>query len=182
MRLEHPPRWRRLLKDAIASAIWRAHAHPLSAVLTARGPRPLVIGYHRVVDDLAAASSPRAQLAWEAFVEGVIKAVAALLVSVPGLRDVMLSGRAGTHPRVAKELMRGLARLAPAVSVRLLDGFASQASRAAQGAALIADGLAGGRSAALGETLGIREAAGTVVDHLYVITPAAALARLGLSA
>ena len=132
-------------------------------------------------DDLAAASSPRAQLAWEAFVEGVIKAVAALLVSAPDVRDIVLSGRAGTHPRVAKELMRGLARIAPAVSVRLLDGFASEASRAAQGAALLADGLAGGRSAALVETLGIREAAGTVVDHLYVITPAAALARLGLS-
>ena len=56
MRVEHPPRWRRLLKDAVASAIWRAHAHPLSAALTARGPRPLVIGYHRVVEDLAAAA------------------------------------------------------------------------------------------------------------------------------
>jgi peptidoglycan/xylan/chitin deacetylase (PgdA/CDA1 family) len=56
VRLEHPPRWRRLLKDAIASAIWRTHAHPLSAVLTPRGPRPLVIGYHRVVEDLAAAA------------------------------------------------------------------------------------------------------------------------------
>ena len=56
MRLEHPPRWRRLLKDAIASAIWRAHAHPLSAVLTPGGPRPLVIGYHRVVEDVAAAA------------------------------------------------------------------------------------------------------------------------------
>jgi peptidoglycan/xylan/chitin deacetylase (PgdA/CDA1 family) len=56
VRLEHPPRWRRLLKDAIASAIWRAHANPLSAVLTPRGPRPLVIGYHRVVEDIAAAA------------------------------------------------------------------------------------------------------------------------------
>jgi len=45
-----------LLKDAIASAIWRAHAHPLSATLTPAGQRPLVIGYHRVVEDLAAAA------------------------------------------------------------------------------------------------------------------------------
>ena len=56
MRVEHPPRWRRLLKDAIASAIWRAHGNRLSAVLTSRGPRPLVIGYHRVVEDVAAAA------------------------------------------------------------------------------------------------------------------------------
>jgi predicted butyrate kinase (DUF1464 family) len=53
--------------------------------------------------------------------------------------------------------------------------------QAAQGAALIADGLAGGASAALVDALGIHEASGTVLDHLYVITPAAARARLGLA-
>jgi predicted butyrate kinase (DUF1464 family) len=132
-------------------------------------------------DELAAAASPRAQLAWDAFIEGALKAVAALMVSVPGARAVILSGRAGTHPRVASDLRQALARIAPVASVTRLDGFASEASRAAQGAALIADGLAGGRSAALVDTLGIREASGTVVDHLHVISPADALARLGLS-
>jgi len=53
VRTEHPPRWRRLLKDAIASAIWRAHATPWSSALSSGGPRPLVVGYHRVVEDLA---------------------------------------------------------------------------------------------------------------------------------
>jgi hypothetical protein len=31
------------------------------------------------------------------------------------------------------------------------------------------------------DRLGIREAAGTALDHLYVITPAAARARLGIA-
>ena len=52
MDLHRPPRWRRLLKDALASAIWRARALPITAPAAGR---PLVIGYHRVVDDLAAA-------------------------------------------------------------------------------------------------------------------------------
>jgi predicted butyrate kinase (DUF1464 family) len=63
----------------------------------------------------------------------------------------------------------------------VLTGFADVARQAAQGAALIADGLAGGKSAALVETLGIREARGTVLDHLYVIDPVAARARLGIA-
>jgi predicted butyrate kinase (DUF1464 family) len=51
---------------------------------------------------------------------------------------------------------------------------------AAQGAALIADGLAGGRHAVLTDIMGIREASGTVLDHLKIIAPEAALHRLGL--
>ena len=55
MRLERPPRWRRLLKDAIASAIWKAH--PLSASLTpSAGPRALIICYHRVVEAFESAA------------------------------------------------------------------------------------------------------------------------------
>jgi predicted butyrate kinase (DUF1464 family) len=63
----------------------------------------------------------------------------------------------------------------------VLTGFAAVAKQAAQGAALLADGLTGGRSAALVDRLGIREASGTVLDQLYVISPAAARARLGIA-
>ena len=52
------------------------------------------------------------------------------------------------------------------------------AKQGAQGAALIADGLAGGRCAALVERLRIREATGTVLDHLHVISPETARRRL----
>jgi len=131
--------------------------------------------------ELVDATTPRAQLALSAYIESAVKAVAALMVSVPDVRDLVVSGRAGTHPRVLTEITQRLARIAPNVTVSSLAGFATEASRAAQGAALIADGLAGGRSASLVDTLGIRDATGTVVDHLHVITPAEALARLGLS-
>jgi predicted butyrate kinase (DUF1464 family) len=62
----------------------------------------------------------------------------------------------------------------------MLSGFANVAKHAAQGAALLADGLAGGSAEALVQNLGIREATGTVLDHLYVISPETARKRLGV--
>jgi predicted butyrate kinase (DUF1464 family) len=144
-------------------------------------------------ESLAAPSTLRGRLAWEAYLESAVKAVAALAVSVPGVCEVILSGRLARAAGVREELAERLARVhvargfSPASggladsSVHVLTGFAEAAQQAAQGAALIADGLAGGRSAALVETLGIREARGTVLDHLYVIDPVAARARLGIA-
>jgi predicted butyrate kinase (DUF1464 family) len=144
------------------------------------------------VESLAGSSTPRGRLAWDAYMESAVKAVAALGVSAPQAREVILSGRLALVAGVRDELARRLAAVHPAqssspasgvnagTSVHVLKGFAKTASQAAQGAALIADGLAGGRSSALVETLGIREACGTVLDHLYVIDPAAARVRLGI--
>ena len=66
--------------------------------------------------------------------------------------------------------------------MRRLEGFALVAKHGAQGAALIADGLAGGRHSALVERLRIREAHGTVLDHLHLISAATARRRLALEA
>jgi predicted butyrate kinase (DUF1464 family) len=52
--------------------------------------------------------------------------------------------------------------------VRRVAGFAQVAKEAAQGAALVAEGLAGGVHARLVEVMELREAGGTVLDHLYV--------------
>ena len=130
---------------------------------------------------LAAPSTLRGRLAWDAYVESAVKAVAALAVSAPRACEVIISGRLARVPGVHDELARRLADVITDRPVHLLTGFATVAKQAAQGAALVADGLAGGRSAALVDALGIREACGTVLDHLYVISPAAARARLGIS-
>jgi len=125
-------------------------------------------------------STPRGRLAWEAYLESAVKAVTALKVSVPRTCDVILSGRLARVAAVRDELARRLARVLTGSSLHVLTGFAATAKQAAQGAALLADGLAGGRSAALVDALGVREACGTVLDHLYVIAPAAARRRLGM--
>ena len=129
---------------------------------------------------LAAPSTPWARLAWQAWIESAVKAVASLAVSVPAPREVILSGRLAAVPAVRDELTARIGTLLPASPVVPLVGFARIAKHAAQGAALLADGLAGGRSRTLVEAMGLRRAGGTVLDHLYVIDPAQARARLGI--
>jgi predicted butyrate kinase (DUF1464 family) len=132
------------------------------------------------VDVLAAPSTPAGRLAWDAYLESAVKAVAAMAASVAGVRQVIVSGRLGHVDAVRDEIASRLRTFMTDPAVHALGGFASVSKQAAQGAALIADGLAGGRSAALVATMGIREARGTVLDHLHVIGAAAARARLGL--
>ena len=119
----------------------------------------------------------RARVARAAFIEGAEKTVAALAVSVPRPHEVLLSGRAARVASIEAELSERLARYAP---VRLLEGSARVAKQAAEGAALVANGLAGGSYTELVATLGIRDARGSVLDHLHVITPGQARDRLGL--
>lgn len=111
---------------------------------------------------------------WAAVGESALKAIAALSVSAPLARDIILSGRHAS-------------RLEPVLSDRcdrrvLTLGRSVAAKQGAYGAALVADGLAGGAARAIVDRLAIREASGTVLDYLHVITPAAARARLGIGA
>ncbi len=117
------------------------------------------------------------ETAIEAYVEGIVKMVAQLLCSAPEADEVMLSGRRAADPEVLRRISD---KLAGPRQVRPLAGFASVAKEGAQGAALIADGLAGGTHGELVERLRLRHAAGTVLDNLYVITPDTARSRLGL--
>jgi predicted butyrate kinase (DUF1464 family) len=113
----------------------------------------------------------------DGYIEGAHKAVLSLLAPLPSPREILLSGRHALDGEVRKLLEPRLATLAP---VHHLAGFAATAKQGAQGAALIADGLAGGEHRELVATLRLREAAGTVLDYLRVITPADARRQLGI--
>lgn len=132
-------------------------------------------------DSLVTPSTRAGADAWEAYLESAIKSVVSLTVSVPGAREVRLSGRLAGAAGVRDAIAARLQSVVPGMSVDVLDGFAAVSKHAAQGAAILADGLAGGAAAAIVERLGIREASGTVLDHLYVISPDAAKRRLGLA-
>jgi predicted butyrate kinase (DUF1464 family) len=129
-------------------------------------------------EQLAQPTTPAERVAWEAFVEGVVKMAVALATSVPALEEFVLSGRLARIEPLGRAIRERLGALAP---TRVLEGFAHTAKEAAQGAALIADGLAGGTNRELVELLAIREARGTVLDHLYVISREQARRRLGLT-
>ena len=97
------------------------------------------------------------RVAWDAYVESAVKAVAALSVSIGGGPiEVLLSGRFAHIEAVRKSRHAGSAASPRRCGSHRLRR-AGQAG--AQGAALLADGLAGGTSAALVERLGIRERA-----------------------
>ena len=131
-------------------------------------------------ESIASPATPRARVAWEAYLESAVKAVALLAAIAPSASDVILSGRLASAAGVRGAIEARLAAARIGAAVHPLTGFARVAKAAAQGAALVADGLAGGRAAALVDALGIRGASGTVLDHLHFVDPASARARLGI--
>jgi predicted butyrate kinase (DUF1464 family) len=121
-----------------------------------------------------------ARMAREAYLEGIVKAVAALRTSAPSAGVVALSGRLARLPRLVEELSARLARIAPGLEVRRpgtdvavaeplasLDVAAGPVLDAALGAAFLADGLSGGVHAPLVRALRLAEASGGVLDQLY---------------
>ncbi|HJS59524.1 MAG TPA: DUF1464 family protein, partial [Vicinamibacteria bacterium] len=89
--------------------------------------------------------------------------VAAELAVAPAPREILLSGRLVRLAGFRDALAAALSRFATVQ--RLASGAVKEAAR---GAALLADGLAGGSYRGLVEAMRLREARGTVVDHLYM--------------
>jgi predicted butyrate kinase (DUF1464 family) len=133
--------------------------------------------FHGGVSTIAESNRDVPGVGFDAFVEGAVKAVRQLRVSAPLANSILVSGRIASDPAVRERLAAALADVG---ELRPIHGFAKHAKQGAQGAALIADGLAGGAHRGLVEQLRIRHASGTVLDHLYVITPTEARKRLGL--
>ncbi len=139
-------------KDVLASggAAWIAGA-------PASSPEALVA---------AAASDLRAAAALTALVEDVTKRVAAEAVLLEAPREILLSGRLTRVPELRRRLAESLRRFA---AVHVVGGYAGVSSEAAQGAALLGQGLAGeGGLSGLVDAMGLRDARGSVLDHLFV--------------
>jgi predicted butyrate kinase (DUF1464 family) len=116
-------------------------------------------------------------LAIDAYVEGIVKTVRHLRCSAPSADEILLSGRNAADAQVRSRIAAQLTDVGP---VRLLTGSAEYAKQGAEGAALLADGLAGGTTRHLVDRLRIRQARGSVLDNLLFVTPEAARVRLGL--
>lgn len=157
-------------------------AGPLSkAALFSGGAATIAGSSDDGIELLVSPATAAARMARAAYFESAVKAVAALATSLSTVDAVLLSGRVAQIPALRDELTARLARVIAGCEVRTVRGFARTAKHAAQGAALIADGLSGGRAAALVRRLGLENASGTALDHLFVITKREARARLGLT-
>lgn len=106
------------------------------------------------------------RVAWEAIIEGVEKGVASMTVSVSDPKEILLSGRWMRTSRLQKEIVERLSRFGHVRRVGWLDG-ATMVKEAAQGYAMVADGLASGRYVELVEWLRIKYAKGTALDYIY---------------
>ena len=84
---------------------------------------------------------------WLALEEGAVKAALALTASVPSPREILVAGRLAGAPGLREALAERLAGVAP---VSAATGLGPRGGTAADGAAVLADGLAGGRHAAAG--------------------------------
>lgn len=146
-------------------------------MLFAGGAASIIGATANLAEHLAAPNTEPERTARDALLESAVKAVAALCTVVPSPHEILLSGRLTHAEAIARELRL---RLSPFAPVHRLTGFARVAKEAAQGAALIADGLAGGPNETLVNALGLRESSGTVLDHLFFVTPDAARRRLGV--
>jgi len=122
-------------------------------------------------------AAPRERVAWDGFIESAVKFATAIALSVPSPQEFVLSGRRARVEPVQHAIRQRLGGFGP---THVLEGFARVAKEGAQGAALVADGLAGGRHRPLVEAMAIRAARGTALDHLYVVPREAARRRLGL--
>jgi len=104
-------------------------------------------------------ADPAAADGWLAIEEGAAKAALALTASVPAPREILVAGRLAAVEGLLDALGRRLAHVAPVRAAATVES-------AARGAALLADGLAGGRYAPLVDRLRLREARGGALDHL----------------
>ncbi|PWB53297.1 MAG: DUF1464 domain-containing protein [Candidatus Methanoperedenaceae archaeon] len=102
--------------------------------------------------------------ALNAYLESAIKDVLQLTASVD-TRGILISGRISRVEGIFDEMKRRI----DFAKVRKLEGFGTKTVKeAAQGAAIIANGLAGGSYSQLIETMQIRKARGTSLDHILL--------------
>ncbi|MEM2725411.1 MAG: DUF1464 family protein, partial [Candidatus Nezhaarchaeales archaeon] len=101
----------------------------------------------------------------EAMIEGVEKMVASMMVSVREPNEILLSGRLTRIKEIEEMLKERLSKYGEVRRIGWLEEV-REVKEAAQGYAMVADGLAGGVFKPLIEWMKIAEASGTSLDYI----------------
>ena len=102
---------------------------------------------------------------WNMMLESILKGIAAMTVAVEKPREILLSGRLSGIPEITEALT---ARLSQFGEVRKVGRQANAAKEAAEGAYIIGEGLLGGKYKGIVDCLKLREASGTMFDHILL--------------
>ncbi len=103
--------------------------------------------------------------AWNRMMEDLEKSIASLTASVPEPKEILISGRMTEFPEGRGELSERVEKYAPVQKIRPLEK-ADKVKEAAQGYAMTADGLKGGRFGKIIDQLEIENAKGTALDYI----------------
>jgi len=133
------------------------------------GGASYVAGYNDLSPEefvIMAKTDEKFKMAKDFLIEGILKDIYAMNVSVKHPKEILLSGRLSKINSFYQELNTYLKEIA---SVRRIKGLPNVhiAKEAAQGASIIANGLAGGKFKALIDSMKLLDAKGTVLDYIY---------------
>lgn len=119
-----------------------------------------------------ARKDPRVREGYQAMIEAVLKDIASLLVTVRKPREILLSGRFTRIEEFREDLCSAIRELLEDLGVRAnirtIRRTAKIAKEAAEGAALIANGIAGGKYRNLIEVLELDKSSGTILDYVML--------------
>lgn len=105
---------------------------------------------------------------FSSMVEGIVKAVAMLRTTFKKQpKEIILTGRLSRIDRLFGDLEKVLSEKFSVTVRHPTHGFAKEAKGVAQGTALLANGIAGGKYVDLVESMKIKEAKGTVLDYIF---------------
>lgn len=118
-----------------------------------------------------AKTNPQIKEGYKLMLESIMKDVASLLPSVKP-REIVLSGRFMRIPEFTADLKIELsdffATTGLKVGISVLQGKAAVTKQAAEGAAVFANGLAGGKYKQLVHTMRLQESEGSVFSNIYL--------------
>ena len=108
----------------------------------------------------------RFKLAFDALIESICKNIMAMSVSTNKPKEILISGRLSQQNIILNSIKSKLSNFAPIRTISRLVG-SKYTKEAAQGAAIIADGLANGQFKPLIDCMKIKKASGSIFDNIY---------------